>query len=969
MKYKAFISYSHATDRKLAPYLQTALQSVGRPWYKLKAFDIFRDETDLSATPELWNEITAALAESEYFILLASPRAAQSKWVKQEIEYWLAHNEIDKLLIGLTEGALVWSDFTNDFDWEKSKALPETLKGNFSQEPLFIDFRDIKKTSDLSVRKNIDFRLKIFKLAATLHGKPLEEFGNEERIKFRQRATTRIALVLLFIALLYQRPVIYSVLVLSTFVLVYYFYQESANKSLVAKKKELEVEEKVTALQSSDLALKALEIQESDCTLALRLAEEAIRLNNSQKAVAALQTVLSNPENVYYSKLLHTRSNSIIKIIITNDKKEFFACSAKGKVTKWTIDGKRKLDEFDISKKVRSLKEYNDIQEFGYFEKSGFEEFWFITTNEIIIKYNVGFKQIRKLNLGQIYSATGLKIEDPDDFDNHFISIDSFAISKKGELVVIGLSTGKVIYWDYYSGQGMKVIHHGAWGDANKVKISETLDLIIVGSISGNAVILDCEGNVIVELKDGHTEAISDLCFSKDNSLFFTCSLGNKGIVWDEKGAILQELVGHNNSLTCISYDNDNKIILTGSYDGSVFLWNLAGDILKKCKGHLPLYGVCSTIFSSASNQVITGGGDTTIRIWNTDSCIKVSQFEDSELFSIVDQKNSSFLVILGNDKALRFTTYDGQVQEKLHLPGDTGEILATSLEHQEAITANWKNTTIELWSFETKEKIATIDKVEKVNILAVYFVDNGRSILLIDKNKKEIIFFTRKGEATDRINFSIKSISGSVLSRNEKFVYLFGAKGEVVVINTIDKKIDIINLNIPIQCLCPSPNNDLLLVGTENNILIWNLKDKAIEKKFLAHVENVEKILVSSSGKYLFTLGNHGNAVLWKGKGVRVQTIFKKNHFQNISSISISHDESRLVTVDRNGWVRIWRNGDHLLNTDIITDFRELATFKSRTIQLDQINELLKETGDIHTKERIYRSIKITDAIRSRKK
>jgi hypothetical protein len=34
-KYKAFISYSHAADGKLAPALQTALHNFTKPWYRL----------------------------------------------------------------------------------------------------------------------------------------------------------------------------------------------------------------------------------------------------------------------------------------------------------------------------------------------------------------------------------------------------------------------------------------------------------------------------------------------------------------------------------------------------------------------------------------------------------------------------------------------------------------------------------------------------------------------------------------------------------------------------------------------------------------------------------------------------------------------------------------------------------------------------------------------------------------------
>lgn len=85
MKYNAFISYSHASDGRVAPALQRLLHQLAKPWYKLRALNVFRDHTDLSTSPHLWESIENVLAVSEYFLLLASREAAASKWVGMEI--------------------------------------------------------------------------------------------------------------------------------------------------------------------------------------------------------------------------------------------------------------------------------------------------------------------------------------------------------------------------------------------------------------------------------------------------------------------------------------------------------------------------------------------------------------------------------------------------------------------------------------------------------------------------------------------------------------------------------------------------------------------------------------------------------------------------------------------------------------------------------------------------------------------
>ena len=204
MPYRAFISYSHAADGKLAPALQSALHRFAKPWNRLRAIDVFHDETSLSVTPALWSAIQKALSESEYFILMASPEAAASHWVRQEVDYWLQHAAADRILIVLTEGEIVWDNAAGDFDWGQTTALPETLEKNFSQEPLYLDLRWAKQEEDLSLHQP-KFHDAVAELAATLHGRPKDEITGEDVRQHRRTKRIQwsavIALLTLTVAL------------------------------------------------------------------------------------------------------------------------------------------------------------------------------------------------------------------------------------------------------------------------------------------------------------------------------------------------------------------------------------------------------------------------------------------------------------------------------------------------------------------------------------------------------------------------------------------------------------------------------------------------------------------------------------------------------------------------------------------------------------------------------------------------
>jgi len=95
MKYWAFLSYSHA-DKKWGDWLHKALETyrvprrlVGKESREGKIprrlFPIFRDREELPVSADLGANITEALRQSRYLIVICSPQAAKSVWVNEEV--------------------------------------------------------------------------------------------------------------------------------------------------------------------------------------------------------------------------------------------------------------------------------------------------------------------------------------------------------------------------------------------------------------------------------------------------------------------------------------------------------------------------------------------------------------------------------------------------------------------------------------------------------------------------------------------------------------------------------------------------------------------------------------------------------------------------------------------------------------------------------------------------------------------
>src|SRR4051812_8759881 len=181
--YKAFISYSHAADNRLAPELEKALQRFARPWYRPVTYRVFRDETGFGITENMWRTITEAMRVSEYLILLASPDAAASKWVQREAEYWI--DELKRpartVLLVLTSGPLLhWDEAAKSFSPSSALSLPPGALTIFRQEPKFVDLRWARDPGiDLSLHNN-KFRDNVADIAHVLLGVSKSEVIGEE---------------------------------------------------------------------------------------------------------------------------------------------------------------------------------------------------------------------------------------------------------------------------------------------------------------------------------------------------------------------------------------------------------------------------------------------------------------------------------------------------------------------------------------------------------------------------------------------------------------------------------------------------------------------------------------------------------------------------------------------------------------------------------------------------------------------
>ncbi len=205
LRYRAFICYSQ-TDRVAAQWLHRRLENFPVPprlagttgrWGTVpaKLAPIFRDREELSASADIGERLKAALATSEFLIVLCSPAAAQSRWVNAEIEAFrtLHPENRERVLAVILAGEPLAADAGAECFPGALRSIAGEAGALDHRVPLAADFRKGKDG-----RREAELRLIAALLGVEFAG--LKSREQERRVRSLRRWTVAAAALALALA-------------------------------------------------------------------------------------------------------------------------------------------------------------------------------------------------------------------------------------------------------------------------------------------------------------------------------------------------------------------------------------------------------------------------------------------------------------------------------------------------------------------------------------------------------------------------------------------------------------------------------------------------------------------------------------------------------------------------------------------------------------------------------------------------
>ena len=710
--YKAFISYSHAADGKLAPALEKALERFAKPWNRARAFDVFRDESDLGLNPSLWASVREALSQSEFFILMASPEGAASNWIAREVNFWKEHGSPDKLLLVLTEGEIAWDEAAGDFDWDRTTALPRAVEGIFTEEPLYLDLRWARTEDHLGL-DHARFREAIADVAATLHGVPKADLESEE---VRQaRKTRRLA----------RGAIAGLSLLLISMLIGAWLARVAEERARIATSREFAAQA-IRSLSRDPLeglviairaATQAETLESQDALRQALLAPRVhllVRSGSGAFSPDGQRLLLSSPDKVV--RVLDIESgeevtrwqigsgDSRIAPQFSPDGALVMASSSNRAVGLWETESGKPLDLF--------LSRPSQVQ-YAWFRPDG---------RQIVTVARDGAARVWDAQSGQQI----LVLRGPEDGAwISWISADGQRLAARDwETVQI---------WDAQSGTVMHVLQHGS--QVTAIDFSPNGRLVVIAGSDGIAHIWEVSSGrrtTTLRAHKGSFEAgggtfgdIRHVAFSPDGGRVVTSSSDLTARIWDvEPGSAIAVLDGHDGVVNFAGFSPDGQRVVTASNDRTARVWNAASGrelaVLSGFEGFVE-----SARYSQDGRWVAVASADGSMRVWSASLAPEIDgvRVPPSLSFGLihsqgqVDSAGSLSTYAIGPEARLVATaTHGGTVriwdlssgQEPLFMLATDGRIwTATFSPDGERLLTGGDDGTVQIWDVESGREIA----------------------------------------------------------------------------------------------------------------------------------------------------------------------------------------------------------------------------------------------------------------------
>lgn len=354
---------------------------------------------------------------------------------------------------------------------------------------------------------------------------------------------------------------------------------------------------------------------------------------------------------------------------------------------------------------------------------------------------------------------------------------------------------------------------------------------------------------------------------------------------WRRNNYNVRVLQGHTDGVMCVQFCDASNILMTGSYDKTVRIWNLeTGEQIRQLTGHTR----CVRALQFDSAKLVTGAMDHTLKIWDwhTGRCIRTLEGHTGGVLSL--HFNSKLMASGSTDYTIRVWNF--QAGECCTLTGHTEWVNCVRLCPQDNLLLSaGDDATVRLWDLRTR------------SCVQVFRGHVGQVQVALPSPKG---FKHRFGqEMTPIMPSNVANSSNNNGNNNNNNNHLTGRFDFQPACATENGDRRPIQQHLSNETCPPSLSENPIIFSAalDNTIKLWDFSGKCLRTLF-GHVEGVWSLAFDS---LRIVSGSHDRTVrVWDMESGRCMHALE-GHSGPVTAVALS--DTKIISASDDGDVRIW--------------------------------------------------------------
>jgi WD40 repeat protein/beta-lactamase regulating signal transducer with metallopeptidase domain len=415
----------------------------------------------------------------------------------------------------------------------------------------------------------------------------------------------------------------------------------------------------------------------------------------------------------------------------------------------------------------------------------------------------------------------------------------------------------------------------------------------------------------------GHTLAVINIAFAKNDTLIATASADSTVRIWDGKTyQMKKELRGHSAGVKGLAFSPDGKTLATGSWDRTIRLWDpIEGKQLAQLEGHSDF--VREIAFSPDGNYLVSGGGRRSVKLWDVKQRKLIATLrEDPEpgkaapLLTMTVSPDGKYLVTGDEDGKIQFRdSRSGIVRKTLNAHEDAVTALAFSRDGN-YLASSGPDTIVRVWDTKT-DKVVQALKGHTSWVYSLAFSSDGKRLASGSYDRSIRLWDPATGKDMGKLTGHKATIRALVFSPDGKLLASGGADHKVRLwdLQTMKRKAVLSGHGeSSVRGLAFSPDGKALIsVGEDGQLRRWDpVKETEIGKP----LNNLGEVvtLASTPSRQRLVVGNQGgNLFLVDAATGALGQRWYSRHGQGLVTVALAPGGQRLYSLGGGGQISVW--------------------------------------------------------------